>query len=255
MNQDATDYTVLNYDDPLVRSWAAHTRGQLCYFSRAKELERGVFLRGGQFVIRWGGKELTVCHKDELHIFGGHNEENVLAALACAYFAGVTPDDMRQVLRSFQPLEHRLEYVETIAGVPYYNDSKATNTDSAVKALQAFPQGHVVLLAGVYDKGTPLAELMQLVRERADALVLFGAARARFAAAAEEAGVTNITQVETLAQALAVARQLTVPPQVVLFSPACSSYDQFPNFVVRGRTFKELVRKLATDTPGREESL
>jgi len=252
LNQDDSDYTVLNYDDIAVRSWAQKTRGQVCYFSRKRQLEQGIYMENGNFVIRWGGDKITVCRKDELQIFGGHNEENVLAALACAYFAGVTPENMRGVLKTFKGLEHRLEYVETVDGVKYFNDTKATNTDSTIKALDAFEHNRVILLAGGYDKGTELTALMQKVKEKTDALILFGAARIRFAAAAEAAGVKSVIMVKNMDEALHEAHTLAVPPQVVLLSPACSSFDQFPNFVVRGRVFKELVHKLST-TPAKEE--
>ena len=145
--QGEVQVTVLNYDDPIVRTWGAETKGRLCYFSRKEKLQQGIYMQDGNFIISWDGKQETVCNISELHLFGGHNEENVLAAIACGFFAGVSISDMADVLRNFRSIEHRIEYVATIDGVPYYNDSKATNTDSTIKALEAFKDGHIILLA------------------------------------------------------------------------------------------------------------
>lgn len=129
--QGAQQITVLNYDDPEVRSWAEESKGQICFFSRKTILPAGIFMQNGNFVIKWNNTTNVVCNIDELHLFGGHNEENVLAAIACGYFAGVSVADMADVLRNFRSIEHRLEYVKTVKGVPYYNDSKATKIISA----------------------------------------------------------------------------------------------------------------------------
>lgn len=242
--QGPRQVTVLNYDDPIVRSWAGATKAQLCWFSRKTVLEQGVYLDGDVFTISWQGQKLPVCRVRELQLFGGHNEENVLAAIACAFFAGVSLADIAAVLRSFRSIEHRLEYVTTIKGVPYYNDSKATNTDAAIKALEAFPQGHIILLAGGHDKLTELDTLMRLVREKTEALILLGEAQERFYEAAVANGVGNIIKVGSFAEAVQRAYELAQPPQVVLLSPACSSYDMFKNYPERGRCFKKLVREL-----------
>lgn len=127
-----------------------------------------------------------VCKVSDLKIFGAHNEQNVLAAILCCHFAGVTVENMEKVLKAFEGVEHRLEYVTTIKGVPYYNDSKATNTDSAVKAIEAFKEGHVILLAGGHDKMTDLTEFMQVTARKTDALILLGEARQRFLKAAQK---------------------------------------------------------------------
>ena len=242
--QDAGDYTVLNYDDPEVRTWGKLTKGTVCYFSRKEILDRGIYMQDGNFVISWQGQKQVVCHKDDMLIFGGHNEENVLAAIACGYFAGVTIANMRQVLKTFKSLEHRIEYITTIKGVPYYNDSKATNTDSTVKALEAFPKGHIVLLAGGHDKMTDLQPMMELIREKTDVLILLGEAKERFNKAALVAGVQHIVLVDSFQAAVDKAYELAHEPQVVLLSPACSSYDMFHNYPERGRVFKKMVLAL-----------
>ena len=201
-------------------------------------------MQNGNFVIKWNNTTKVVCNIDELKLFGGHNEENVLAAIAAGFFAGVAIEDMAEVLRNFHSIEHRLEYVRTLKGVPYYNDSKATNTDSAIKALEAFKQGHIILLAGGHDKLTELEPMMALVKEKCDALILLGEAKERFYAAAQAAGVQNIILVANYDEAVAKAYAMAQPPQVVLLSPACSSYDMFKNYPERGRYFKKLVQAL-----------
>lgn len=243
--QGPQQVTVLNYDDPEVRSWADESKGQICFFSRKEELENGIFMQNGDFVIKWKNETFKVCNIKEMHLFGGHNEENVLAAIACGFFAGVSIADIADVLRNFRSIEHRLEYVKTIKGVPYYNDSKATNTDSTVKALEAFENGHIILLAGGHDKLTPLEPMMEVIKEKVDTLILLGEARERFNAAAVACGVPHIMLADSFEEAVNMAYKLAQPPQVVLLSPACSSFDMFKNYPERGRCFKNLVQGFA----------
>ena len=247
INQTARQVTVLNYDDPEVRTWGKYSKGTLCYFSRTAVLPEGVYMKDGSFFIKWKNTAAEICHKSELQIFGAHNEENVLAAIACGFFAGVTPEDMRQTLLDFKGVEHRIEYVTTINGVPYYNDSKATNTDSVIKALEAFSGGHIILLAGGHDKMTPLEPMMRLVSEKVDLLILLGEARERFYEAAVAAHVPAIIVVDTFKEAVETAYAKAHAPQVVLLSPACSSFDMFHDMGERGRYFKKLVRDLAKE--------
>lgn len=242
--QTKDDVLILNDDDPIVRGFAKEAKGQVCLISCKHPLEAGAYIENGDFIFAWNGKKNRICAVKEMQIFGGHNEQNALGAIACGYFAGVTIENMAKVLKEFKGVEHRLEYVETIKGVPYYNDSKATNTDSAIKALEAFKEGHVVLIAGGHDKMTDLAEFMELVRTKTDALILLGEAKARFNEAAIKAGVRHIYLVNTFADGVKKAYDLAKAPEVVLLSPACSSYDMFENFPERGRVFKELVHKL-----------
>ena len=242
-NQHKDDIVVLNYDDPVVRSWGALAPSKVCWFSRKEQLNQGVYLNGGIFTVAWDRQLYTVCDKKELLVFGGHNEENVLAAIGACFFAGVSIEDMRKVLLDFKGVEHRLEYVMTVNGVPYYNDSKATNPDAAIKALESF-DGHIIMLAGGHDKMTPLEPMMQFVREKVDVLILLGEAKERFYKAASDAGVREIRKVTTMDEAVELAHAIAVAPQVVLLSPACSSYDMFKNFPARGRYFKDLVAAL-----------
>ena len=241
-NQTAQDYLVLNHDDVRVRDMAQRCRSRAFFFSRQIELETGAFVSAGSICLRWQGKTETVCRIDEMKLFGGHNVENALAACSAAYLAGVAPSQMAKLLREFSGVEHRIEPVATLEGVRWFNDSKATNPESSIKALEAFP-GQVILIAGGRDKNTDLAEFMNLVKQKVDQLILIGEAAARFAAAAQAAGVKNIVQAGSLAEAVETARQLARSPQVVLLSPACASYDMFDNYEQRGRIFKQLVRK------------
>lgn len=244
VNQTDSDYTVLNYDDAVVRSMSARTAAQVVYFSRQQELPSGVFLRDGIITIKWHEETIPVCSVHDMKIFGAHNIENALAACACAYFAGVSSTHMAQVLKTFTGVEHRIEPVATINGVAYYNDSKATNPESSIKALEAFP-GNIILIAGGRDKNTDLTEFMILVKEKVDHLILLGEAKNRFRQAAQLQKVGSIHEVESLEEGVKLANRLATPPQVVLLSPACASYDMFKNYEERGRTFKELVCRLA----------
>lgn len=243
-NQGAEQFTVLNYDDEEVRSWAEESHGQICFFSRKAVLEQGIYIENGIFTISWNGQKYPVCGVDETHLFGGHNEENMLAAIACGFFAGVSLEDIAAVLKDFRSVEHRLEYVATIDGVAYYNDSKATNTDSTIKALEAFKDGHIILLAGGHDKMTELEPMMQVIKEKTDLLILLGEAKERFYKAAVDCGVENIIVVDSFEEAVKTAHDKARQPQIVLLSPACSSFDMFKNYPERGRYFKTLVKAL-----------
>ena len=244
-NQTMQDFAVLNQDDEWVRDMAARIHSRVFFFSRRSELEQGAFVSNGEIRLRWKGQEEVVCPIQKMKLFGGHNVENALAACSAAYLAGVSTQDMADVLMSFSGVEHRIEPVVTLNGVTYYNDSKATNPESSIKALEAFA-GHIILIAGGRDKNTDLSELMRLVRERVDQLILIGEAADRFEAAAREHGVQCISRVPTMEAAVQTARAEAAPPQVVLLSPACASYDMFDNYEQRGRVFKALVLQSAS---------
>lgn len=243
MNQQKDDYLVLNYDDSQVREMAAKTSAQVMFFSRKQELATGVFVKNNTITINWSGNQYEICQTSVLKIRGDHNIENALAAAGIAFLAGVKIKNIANTLHNFQGVEHRIEPVATINDVDYYNDSKATNPESSIKALEAFP-GHIILIAGGRDKKTDLTEFMQSIKERVDHLILLGEARERFEAAATAAQVSHIHTVNSFADAVKLAHSLARPPQVVLLSPACSSYDMFNNFEERGRAFKELVCQL-----------
>lgn len=240
------DYLVLNYDDERTRSMKERAHCRTLFFSRKEELEEGAFLKGDMLMIRWQGASHELCTVSELGIKGGHNVENALAASMAAYLVGVEPEKMSEVLKSFRGVEHRIEFVRDIEGVPYYNDSKATNTDSAIKALETFPD-HIILLAGGDDKMTDLTDFMDLVKERVDELILLGDGAKRFHEAAAERGFSEEHIHEagySMEKAVELARSMAKPPQVVLLSPACASFDMYSGFEERGRDFKRIVRDL-----------
>ncbi|MDR3590085.1 MAG: UDP-N-acetylmuramoyl-L-alanine--D-glutamate ligase [Negativicutes bacterium] len=242
--QTGEDYLVLNYDDPAVRDMAARANSQVVFFSRLKTLESGVFVQDGRITVRWLSDTVDICSVDSIKIKGAHNVENALAACGVAFFAGAKPADMAEVLAAFPGVEHRIEPVATVNGVTYYNDSKATNPESSNKALEAF-EGHIILIAGGRDKNTDLGEFMRLIKERVDHLILLGEAAERFNQAALAHGIKNIHRVNDFAGGVKLAHDLARPPQVVLLSPACASYDMFNNYEERGRVFKDLVRRLS----------
>ncbi|MCX7780023.1 MAG: UDP-N-acetylmuramoyl-L-alanine--D-glutamate ligase [Negativicutes bacterium] len=242
-NQASGDYLILNYDDAVVRDMATRTKSQAVYFSRLNELPSGVFVRKDMITMKWQDETVPICYTRDMKLLGAHNVENALAACACAYFAGVSPRHMAEVLSTFSGVEHRIEPVATLNGVTYYNDSKATNPESSIKALEAFP-GHIILIAGGRDKHTDLTDFMSLIKAKVDHLILIGEAQERFKQAALAHGVVNIHLAKSFEAAVNLAHRLAKAPQVVLLSPACASYDMFKNYEERGRVFKNLVRQL-----------
>lgn len=244
--QTAEDFLILNYDDERTREMINRATCKVLYFSRHRELAEGAFVKNNSLVIKFNGETHKLCTIDELGIKGGHNVENALAASLAAYLADVTAEKISGVLKTFQGVEHRIEFVREIDGVKYYNDSKATNTDSAIKALETFA-GHIVLIAGGDDKGTDLTEFLKLVNERVDYLILIGDAEERFKTCAIE---NNFPADRILAAgysmdyAVEIAKEISCPPQIVLLSPACASFDMYSDFEERGRDFKRIVHSL-----------
>ena len=197
-------------------------------------------------VIKVNGTIHKLCTINELGIKGGHNVENALAASMVAFLAGAEPSKMRQVLIEFKGVEHRIEFVRDINGVKYYNDSKATNTDSAIKALETF-DGHIILIAGGDDKGTDLNDFMELVKARVDELILVGDAAARFKQAAIDIGFDKKKIHEaaySMDKAVEIAKDIAQAPQIVLLSPACASFDMYNGVEERGRDFKRIVNTI-----------
>ena len=245
--QTKKDFLVLNYDDPKTRDMANRAPGTVCFFSRKELLDEGAIVADGVLTMRWKGKEIPVLPVKELQIRGGHNVENALAAMAMAYLAGAEPEKIAGVLRAFEGVEHRIEPVLNFEGVDYYNDSKATNTDSAIKALESFDEP-VVLIAGGDDKMTDLTDFMNLVKEKCRGIVLVGNAAARFKEAAIAAGIAPETIFEagySMEKAVELAKAAAQSGDVVLLSPACASFDMYSGMAERGRHFKDIVRHMA----------
>lgn len=246
VQESAEDFLVLNYDDELVREIKNRAHCKVFYFSRKTELNEGAFLKNNSLVIKVAGKIFELCTIDELGIKGGHNVENALAASMTAFLAGAKSEKISAVLKTFQGVEHRIEFVREIDGVKYYNDSKATNTDSAIKALETFA-GNIILIAGGDDKLTDLTDFLKLVKERVDYLILVGDAAERFKNSAIENGFDAKKILEagySMQKAVELAKNVAKSPQVVLLSPACASFDMYDNFEERGKDFKKIVSEI-----------
>src|SRR5215471_16536249 len=235
-NQQPSDFTVLNADDATTASLADRTHTQLFWFSRKKSLERGAFVRDAHIVCRDSHGERTIMPLAEIPLKGAHNLENVLAGVAIGVLAGCQPEQIRSAVRNFKAVEHRLEFVTRIAGVEYYNDSKATNVDATIKALESFP-GNIHLILGGKDKGSDYTVLNDLLRERVKRVYTIGAAGAKIESQIKSA--VEIDHSETLETAIRRASESAVPGDVVVLAPACASFDQFQNYEHRGRVFKE----------------
>ncbi len=241
-NQRADDFSVLNADEPTTAELSGRTRAQLFWFSRTKEVERGAFARGSHIYFRDGHNERKILPLTEVPLKGGHNLENVLAGVSIGMLVGCEPEQIREAVRNFKAVEHRLEFVARVAGVDYYNDSKATNVDAAVKALESFP-ANIHLILGGKDKGSDYTVLHELLRQRVKRVYTIGAAAAKIESQIQ--GAAEIEHAETLENAIRRASQSAVPGDVVLLAPACASFDQFHSYEHRGRVFKETVHTLA----------
>jgi len=245
-NQQAPDWTVLNFDDPRTRALASRTRAKVLFFSRRHKLEQGVFIQDGRIMARAGGKEADVCPVETLGIPGAHNVENALAATAAGWVSGIEPSVMGRALAAFRGVPHRLELVGRVGGVEFINDSKATNPDAAVRALDAYP-GPVVLIAGGRNKGNDFSAFMEKAKEAVRVLVVLGECAPEMAAAASRAGLAEVLWARDLPAAVQLARKAARPGEVVLLSPACASWDMFQNYEERGDLFRRLVGKLVNE--------
>lgn len=242
--QDKTDVAVLNADDEIVRSWAEGLKARVVWFSTQGPLEMGYFLRGRDLVRRDAGTETVLLTRDEMRLRGVHNVENVLAAWAVGTACGASDESLRETVRRFAGVEHRLEFVAESAGVRYYNDSKATSVDATVKALASFDDdaGRIVLIIGGLDKKAPYAPLLPFMREKVRQLVLIGADAPTIA---NELGhAAPFVQARAMADAVRQAANVAHAGDIVLLAPACASYDMFQSFEQRGTVFKEEVQRL-----------
>jgi len=239
-NQQPEDAAVVNADDPVAaRLMPEGPRPFL--FSRQKTVDAGTCLEGGRLVFRSAGQSVGLLERSDIGLRGEHNVENVLAAACVAMLAGAAPGAIREAVRGFPGVEHRLEFVAEIAGVSYYNDSKATNVDAALKSIAAFPANLLVILGGK-DKGSDFTALSAPLAERARLVLLIGAAAAQIAV--QLGGAVPVENARTLDQAVDRAFERARPGDTVLLAPACASFDQFRDYEDRGRTFKGLVRRI-----------
>lgn len=238
------DAAVLNADDPQVAQRGPH-HAQIYWFSRQKRVAAGTFLRDDQIIFRREGTEDVLMRRGDIPLRGEHNLENVLAAATAAILAGAPVGTIESGVRTFPGVEHRLEFVTEIRGVAFYNDSKATNVDATLKAIDAFPGALFVILGGK-DKGSDYAPLREPLSKKARLVLLIGAAADKIAGQLEDAA--PIEHAGTLERAIASAFEKAKPGDTVLLAPACASFDQFENFEHRGRVFKEFVAQLAAES-------
>jgi UDP-N-acetylmuramoylalanine--D-glutamate ligase len=239
-NQTVDDAAILNADDGASASYAP-LKPRVYWFSRKQRVAQGAYLRGEEVVLRVDGEDHTVLRRGEIPLAGSHNLENVLAATIATKLAGAAVPAIAAGVRSFAGVEHRLEFVAEINGVRYYNDSKATNVDATLKALDAFP-GRILIILGGKDKDSDYTVMQQPLREKAILALLIGAAAEKIEK--QIAGSVVIERAGTIQRAVETAAHTAHPGDIVLLAPACASFDQFENYEQRGRIFKDLVRGL-----------
>lgn len=243
-NQDKNDFTILNYDDSIVRDLGKNSNGNVLYFSIKEEVKQGAYLdKNNNIVIKVDGKELVLMNKSELSLPGNHNLENAMSAILMAYVLNIDTDVIIDTLRTFKGVEHRLEFVTNKDGIMFVNDSKGTNPDSTIKAITSYEKP-IVLIAGGYEKQSDFTEMIKYATKNVKALVLLGQTADKIATTAKEHGIDNISKVEDMEAAVKKAYEIAESGDVVLLSPACASWDMYPNFEARGLDFKENIYKL-----------
>jgi UDP-N-acetylmuramoylalanine--D-glutamate ligase len=245
-NQVPDDYAVLNADDPTCVEMGKRIRAQVFWFSRQREVKRGAWVRDGNVVFRDAEGQREILQVSEIPLKGAHNLENVLAAVSAGVLMGCAPDKIREAVRNFKAVEHRLEFVATVRGVDYYNDSKATNVDATIKALESFP-ANIHLILGGKDKGSDYTVLKDLLRQRVKRVYTIGAAATKIESqiVSSKTGGPEVVHAETLENAIGKASVAAQPGDIVLLAPACASFDQFKSYEHRGKMFKEIVRLLS----------
>lgn len=247
MNQTAEDVAILNADNETTASWRSGLKAHVSMFSVREELDEGLFLRGRDLVCRSGGKERVLTNRDDIFVRGLHNVENVLAAFAAGLAVGASPESMRETVRGFKGVEHRIEFVDKIGGVSFFNDSKATSVDATLKALEALSEepGKIVLILGGLGKNAPYAPLIPLIEAKARALVLIGADADNIAG--QLAGTAPLIRAGSMDDAVRECLAAAESGDSALLAPACASFDMFRSFEERGTVFKRAVAALAAD--------
>jgi UDP-N-acetylmuramoylalanine--D-glutamate ligase len=244
-NQDENQYLVINYDDKVCYALAKDCKAKVVPFSRLEELDFGAFVKEGYIVIKnEQGETVRFCKTEELNIPGAHNLENALAAAAVAYFAGIDPEVITKALVEFQGVEHRIEFCGEVDGVRFINDSKGTNPEASMKAIDAM-KGGIILIAGGYDKGSSFDELIKAFDGRVKHMVLLGKTAPMIKETAERLGFVDSVIVEDMEACVNEAFRIAEKGDNVLLSPACASWDMYKSFEHRGEHFKECVKKLS----------
>ena len=241
-NQTSEDFTILNQEDPICRKIHKDCKAQVYWFDSKNKVEEGVYIKDNSIIWCKGGKEEVVCSTNLIKVPGNHNLQNIAAGVIIGKILNLSNEEIANGISSFVGVEHRLEYVDTILGVKYYNDSKATNTDSTLKALDSFEKPVIILLGG-YDKGEDYSKLANYVAAKAKKVLVFGATAKAISKSLDEVGYTHYWKVERFEEAVKLSKELVQKDDVILLSPACASWDQFNNFEERGKAFKELIYK------------
>ena len=241
-NQTKEDTCVLNYEDEVTRKIGENVKANVLYFSSQRKLDRGIYLDDGNIIFRQD-EEILVCNVNELKLLGTHNYENVMAAVAMAAAYGTPMEIIRRTIKEFAGVEHRIEFVREKDGVAYYNDSKGTNPDAAIKGIQAMNRP-TVLIGGGYDKDSEYEEWIQAFDGKVKLLVLVGATKEKIAEAAERVGFVSYVMADSFEEAVEKCIEAAKSGDAVLLSPACASWGMFKNYEERGDKFKELVNCL-----------
>lgn len=239
-NQDEDQYTILNYDDPLLRNMEDEIKSNLIWFSVDNKLSKGVYIEEGYIVINDGTKAQKILKAEEVKILGKHNLENALASVAIAWIMGIDSNIMKEVLKTFPGVEHRIEYVGTINGIQFFNDSKGTNSDASIKAVEAV-KSPIILIAGGMDKGTEFDDFIQSFHNKVKALILLGETKEKIKNTALKHGFKNLYIVEDMKTAVKKSYELAEKGDNILLSPACASWDMYSSFEERGNDFKQAV--------------
>ena len=242
-NQSEKDVCILNYEDEALRNFGKSLKCRVIYFSSRQELSEGFFVKDGYIVYKSNKAEEQICKIADMKIIGEHNVENAMAAAAAGVAMGIDIKAIGRVICEFEAIEHRIEFVKEVSGVLYYNDSKGTNPDSSIKAVNSMTRP-TFLIAGGSEKNSDFTEFAKTFKEHLKCLVLIGVTKEKIAACAKEAGFTNIVFETTLESAVKYCHDNAIPGDAVLLSPACASFDMFKSYEERGRLFKEYVRNL-----------
>jgi UDP-N-acetylmuramoylalanine--D-glutamate ligase len=239
-NQTKDDFCILNYGDETTRKMAEKTAAKVFFFSSAQKLEEGIYLENDNIYVKWGDIDCLLLNIHDLKLLGVHNYENVMAAAAMGICAGVDIDEIRDVLKNFGGVEHRIEFVKTVDGVDYYNDSKGTNTDAAIRGILAMVKP-CVLIGGGYDKGSEYDDWVEKFEGRVKKLVLIGVTAKKIANCCDRHGFKDYVFAESFEEAVNICRNTAEEGDCVLLSPACASWDMFKSYEQRGEIFKEMV--------------
>lgn len=244
-NQTAEDYLILNYDDEITKKMAKDkkVKAKVIFFSRLHNIEEGICLNNDAIVLRENGKEIKVIDVKDLILLGGHNVENYMAGIAVSYYMGIPMETIVETLKFFKGVPHRIEFVKEVNGVTYYNDSKGTNPDAAIKGIQAMNR-KTVLIGGGYDKGVAFDEWIKAFDGKVKKLILLGQTAEMIAETAEKHGFTDVLFAKDLKEAVMLCAEYAAPGEAVLLSPACASWGMFDNYEQRGDMFKEYVNEL-----------